>query len=65
MATAMRLAGDEEEKGKGGKGNCDGNEARLWGEKMVRGARAMAKATRVAGERWQWQCRGQGNKDGG
>ncbi len=26
MATAMRLAGDKEGKGKGGKGKCDGDE---------------------------------------
>jgi hypothetical protein len=57
MATAttwvmvMRLAGDEEVKGEGGKGDGNGDEGLAGDEQaMVTAARAMAAATKVTGE---------------
>jgi hypothetical protein len=48
MAMAARLAGDNKGKGKGSKGNDDGNE--VTGKEEGEGGRVMATATRVAGE---------------
>jgi hypothetical protein len=49
MAMAVRLAGDKEDKGKGGKGNGDGN-VRVVGNKEDKGSKAMALATRMVGK---------------
>ncbi len=44
--TALKLDGDKQGKGKGGKGNGDDNE----GGKLGKGGKAMAMVTWVAGE---------------
>jgi hypothetical protein len=46
MVTALRLDGDKQGKGKGGKDNGDDNE----GGKVGKGGKAMVTVTRVAGE---------------
>jgi hypothetical protein len=49
MATAMKLAGNKEGKGKGNKG-YGGGDVRVAGDKEGKGSKAMAMATRMAGE---------------
>jgi hypothetical protein len=65
MATAMRLAGNEEGKDKGSKGNGNGN-VRVVGKEEGKGSKAMALVTRMAGK-WtvmQQESNGDGNKGG-
>ncbi len=49
MATGMRLIGNKEGKGKGGKGNGYDN-VRVAGKEEDEGSKAMALATRILGE---------------
>jgi hypothetical protein len=49
MATAMRLTGDEEGKGKGGKGNGKGD-TRVAGDEEGEDGKAVRMATRMVGE---------------
>ncbi len=53
MATVMRLVGNKEGKGEGGKGNGDGDRVAGNKKEIAMVARAMAMVTRVGGEQWQ------------